>query len=281
MKVFRILCVALVCSSLASVAAEAASYQGAGSSSVTAADSANQVRPNEAGPSSARHTADNHAATDEDTGKKAERADERRSPRAAPDKSVGSTSGSPGTASRAHGSAAPQRGITQLARPNADRLRSLLNAQARGRVTRKPARGPVGPGRAAIGGRPAVPAPGGAGQVLRPTRVASRSTAVASGTTARGPTPVASGPGPGPASLASGLAPLAAGSASVAPRPAPLASNAAVRAGTGPSALTSAIGRGSAIGGPRVAGAGLVGGPATVRTVHSAMIDGTQVHHPH
>ncbi|MDB6100044.1 MAG: hypothetical protein JWO52_43 [Gammaproteobacteria bacterium] len=280
MKVPRILCVALVCSSLASVAAEAASYQGAGSSSAMAADSANQVHPNEAGPSSARHTADNHAVTDEDTGKKAERADARRSPRAAPDKSVGSTSGSPGTAaSRAHGSAAPQRGITQLARPNADRLRSLLNAQARGRVTRKPARGPFGPGRAAIGGRPAVPAPGGAGQVLRPTRVASRSTAVASGTTARGPTPVASGPGP--ASLASGLAPLAAGSASVAPRPAPLASNAAVRAGTGPSALTSAIGRGSAIGGPRVAGAGLVGGPTTVRTVHSAMIDGTQVHHPH
>jgi hypothetical protein len=30
-----------------------------------------------------------------------------------------------------------------------------------------------------------------------------------------------------------------------------------------------------------VAGAGLVGGPATVRTTHSAMIDGAQVHHPH
>jgi hypothetical protein len=281
MKVPWILCVVLVCISLASVAAAAPSYPGAGSSA-TAADSANQVGPNEPGPSSARHTADSHAVTDEDTGKKAERADAGRSPRAGPDRSVGSTSASPGTAaSRGHGSAAPQRGITQPARPNADRLRSLLNAQARGRVTRQPARGPVRPGRAAIGGRPAVPAPGGAGQVLRPARVASRSTAVASGTAAvaQGPTPVASGPGPAP--LASGLAPLAAGSASVAPGPAPLASNATFRAATGPGALTRAIGRGSAIGGPRVAGAGLVGGPATVRTAHSAMIDGAQVHHPH
>jgi hypothetical protein len=279
MKVPRILCVVLVCTSLASVAAAAASYQGAGSSA-TAADSAHQVGPNDAGASSARHTADSHAVTDKDTGKKAERADDRRSPRAAPDKSVGSTSGSPRTAaSHGRGSAAPQRGTTQLASPNADRLRALLNAQARGRVTRQPARGPVRPGRAAIGGRPAVPAPGGAGQVLRPTRVASRSTAVASGTTAPGPTPVASGRGPAP--LASGPAPLAAGSAPVAPGPAPLASNATVRAATGPSALTRAIGRGSAIGGPRVAGAGLVGGPATVRTAHSATIDGTQVHHPH
>jgi hypothetical protein len=103
--------------------------------------------------------------------------------------------------------------------------------------------------------------------VFRPTRVASRPTAVASGTTA-----VAPGPGP---------APVTSRSTPIAPGPAPVASNAAVRAVTGPSALTRAIGRGSAIGGPRLAGAGLVGGPATVRTAHSATIDGTQVHHPH
>ena len=267
MKVPQILCVMLLCTALASEAAEAAPVQPGGS---VTADPANEGGPNEAQPS---HAARSRTVPAEDASKKAERADQRQSPRAGPDKSVGSTGGNPGAAaSRGRESAATQRGVGQLVRPNADRLRALLNAQARGRPARQPSRGSVGPGRAATDGRAAVPGRGGMGQESRPTPATSGRTAVASG-----PTAVAAGP----ATVAAGSAAAAAGPTAVASRLAPVISNSAVRPVTAPNAVTRAIGRGTAIGGPRAPGVAVVGGPAAGRTVHSAMVDGTQFRHGH
>jgi hypothetical protein len=270
MRVPRILYAMLVCSSLDTVAASAATLEDShlGAGPVTPADSGSEAGPDDARPSSMRPTAHSRAATAADTGNKAERADDRQSPRAGSGKSVGSTGdNSSAPASRGSVPAAPQRGIGQLARPNADRLRSLLNAQARGRPARQPSRGSVGQGRGAGGpnrvandGPRAVPGQRGHGQV---SPLASRPTAVASG----------------PAAVASGAATAASGPAVVASGLGPATSNSGVRAVTGPSAITRAMGRGTAIGGPRTAAAGLVGGPATGRTAHSAMVDGTQFHH--
>jgi hypothetical protein len=75
------------------------------------------------------------------------------------------------TVSPRPGSAAPARsaaqtGVAQAGRGNADRLRSLLNARARGRVVRQPGRA-VGSPRGAAGGpavRGAPPGVGSAGQ---------------------------------------------------------------------------------------------------------------------
>ena len=266
MNVPQILCAMLLWTPLASQAAETASLQPGGS--MTETDSANEGGPNDARPSNAPQSARSRTVPGEDAGKKAERVDDRQSPRAGSDKSFnspGATSGA--AASRDRGSAATQRGNAQLARPNADRVRSLLNAQARARPARQPSRGSVGQGRGAVGpsragndGRRAVPGRGGAGQV---SPLASRPTAVASG----------------PATVASGAAAAASGPTTVASGLAPVTSNSGFRAVTGPTAITRAIGRGTAIGGPRTAGAGLMGGPATGRAAHSAMVDGTQFHH--
>jgi len=270
MKVPQILWVMLLCTALASEAAEAASVQPSGS---VTADPANEGAPNEAQPSHAPQTAFSRTVAGEDASKKAERADERQSPRAGPDKSVGSTGANPGAAaSRGRESAAPQRGTGQLARPNADRLRSLLNAQARGRPVQQPRRGSVAPGRAAINGRAAVPGRGGVGQGSRPTPATLGRTAVASG-----PTAVASGP----SAVASGSAAAAPSPTAAAAGQSPVISNSAVRATTAPNAVTRAIGRGTAIGGPRAPGAAVVGGPTAGRTVHSAMVDGTQFRRGH
>jgi hypothetical protein len=256
MKVPPILCAMLVCTAL-----------------VWQAAAAQATDPNEDEHSPARQAARSRAVTGEDGSTKAERADDRQSPRMGSDRSVGPTGGNPGAAdSRGRGSAAPQRGIGQLERTNADRLRSLLNAQARGRLAGQSGRGSVGSRRAAINGRTAAAGREGASQVSRPTPVAS------------GPTAVASGPRGGasrPATVASGPTALASGSAAVASGPTAVASNSGVRAVAGPGAVTRAIGRGTAIGGPRPPGAGLLGGPASGRTAHSAMVDGTQFRHGH
>jgi hypothetical protein len=78
------------------------------------------------------------------------------------------------------GSATPQRGaapvgVAQAGRGNADRLRSLLNAKAHGRLARQPSR-PVGSTHAAAGG-PAVRGPQGVGPAGQPKLAAANSTA--------------------------------------------------------------------------------------------------------
>jgi hypothetical protein len=291
MKMPKILWVMLLCTPLASEAAESASLQRGGA--VTETDSATARGPNETKPSRAPQTARSRTVPGEDTGAKTDHADDRQSPRPRPETSVGSTSGNPGAAtSQGRGSAAPQRGMGQVARPNADRLRALLNAQARGRLARQPGRSSVGPRRAAIDGRRTVLGRRGGGQVS-PTPVASGPTAGASGpaTVASGsaagasrPATVASGSAAGasgPANVASGAAAAASGPTAVASGLTPATSNSGARAAMGPSAVTRAIGRGTAIGGPRAPGVGLVGGPATGRIVHSAMVDGTQFRRGH
>jgi hypothetical protein len=257
MKVPQILCALLLCTASAWEAPAVASPERGGS--VTEPDSANTDGPKEAKPSPARQTGRSRAATGEDMSTKAGRTNERRSPPVGSDKSVGSTGRNPGAAaSRGRDSAALQRGMGQLARPNADRLRSLLSAQARGRPTRQPSRRPGGPIRAATDGAAAARGLGGAGQAFRPTHAASRTAAVASR-----PTAVASRP------------------MGVASGPAPVGSDIAARRVTSPSAVTRALGRGSTSGGPRAPGPGLVGGPAIGRTAHNATIDGAQLRHQH
>jgi hypothetical protein len=259
MKGPRILCAILVCTWLAWETAAAALPVRPDGASGPAARSPNEVGSNQAEPSPIRETARNRATTGENTSKKSERADDSQSKRVGSDSSVGSTGGNPGAAaSHGRGSAAPQRRVGQLATPNADRLRSLLSARARGRPAQPASRRSAGPIRPRTGGGAAARGPGGAGEATRPTPAASRPAAVASG-----PTTVASRP------------------TGVASGPTPVGSNIATRALTSPSAVTRAFGRGSTIGGPRAPGPGLVGGPAIGRTAHNATIDGSQLHHPH
>ena len=259
-----------LCTALAAEASEAAPVQPGGS---VTADPANEGGPNEAQRSHAPQTARSGTVPAEDASKKAERADERQSPRAGPDKSAGSTGGNPAAApSRSRDSAAPQRGVGQLARPNADRLRALLNAQARGRPAQQPRRGSVAPGRAATNGRGTVAGRSGVDQGSRPTPATPGRVAAASG-----PSAVASGP----SAVASGSAAAAPSRTAVAAGLSPVTSSSAFRPVTTPNAVTRAIGRGTVIGGPRAPGVAVVGGPGAGRTVHSAMVDGTQFHHGH
>jgi len=289
----------LLCTPLACAPTEAASQQRGGS--VTETDSAIEGLANETKPSDASQTARGRTAPGEDTGKKAEGADGRQSPRVGSDKSVGSPSATSGAAaSGARGSAATQRVTGQVARPNADRLRSLLNAQVRGRPSQQRSRGSVGPSRPVANGRGTAPGTERTAQTFRSAPVASRLTAeasgrmaaasgqtglgsgriAASGPTGAGPTgqtaPTASTPGR--TGVTSGPAGIASASAVGASMPTRGPSSVAIRAATGPGAVTRANGRGSAIGGPRAQSAGLVGGSAVNRTVHSAMVDGTQFH---
>ena len=142
-------------------------------------------------------------------------------------------------ASTRRGSVKPQGAVAQAGRSNADRLHSLLNAQAHGRLARQPG-GRVGSTRAVTHGPNDVRGPRGvspAGQ----SRLAASSSAAA----------------------------VPAG------QPKLVASNAAAP----PAAKLMSTPRNSAIGGPHAQALGRVGGPAISRTTHSATIDGTQLRH--
>jgi hypothetical protein len=144
------------------------------------------------------------------------------------------------------GSVTPPRGVVQGAaaravRGNADRLNSLLNARARGRLARQPSR-PAGSARA-----------------------------VAPGPEARGPRDV--GPAGQPKLGKSNTA--AAPTAMMAGQPKMATSNSL----TSPAARPAPNPRNSAIGGPHGQTLGRVGGPAISRTTHSATIDGNQPQH--
>jgi hypothetical protein len=143
--------------------------------------------------------------------------------------------------SSSRGSVTPQRGVGQSARgnSNADRLHSLLNAQANGHLARRQ------PGRAA-----------------RSTRAASSAASGAATRTA-----------PGAATRGRG-APVPQGMT-----PAGQPKLAASRGAASPVPRTTAIPSGPAIGGPRAQGLGRVGGPANNRTTRSATIDGSRPPH--
>jgi hypothetical protein len=100
---------------------------------------------------------------------------------------------------RRDNSVLPQRGVGQVTRSNADRVRSLLSAQARERIAKASSR--VGPTRAAAGGNMLLRASPGASSVGRfapaPSKIAARAAAslkaIAGNSTIGGP--YSSGPG--------------------------------------------------------------------------------------
>ena len=145
------------------------------------------------------------------------------------------TAGDRGSASRdAAVAASPRRGPG-----NADRVHSLLNAQARGHPARQP-------GRSVRSARAVAQGPDDArGRV---------------GVSAAGQSKLAASNGA--AAMPAGQPKLAA-SISAAP----------------PAARLSSIPRNSAIGRPHAQALARVGGPAISRTTHSATIDGAQLHH--
>jgi hypothetical protein len=155
--------------------------------------------------------------------------------------------------SSSRGSVTPQRGVGQSARGNgnADRLHSLLNAQANGHLARRQ------PGRAARSTRAAPGAAAGA----------------ATGAAPGGATRAAIGTAPGAATRGLG-APVPQGIT-----PAGQPKLAASRGAAPPVPRPTAIPSGPAMGGPRAPGLGRVGGPAINRTTRNAAIDGTRPPH--
>lgn len=243
MRVPEILCTMLLCTTLAREGA-AAALSARNDSSLPAADATNVTGPNQADPTHAREAADGRTLTGSAKSPKAERGQDRQPALGGSDKNVGSAARNPGATAVPHrDSAESQHGSSRLVSPNADRLRSLLNARPRGRITRQPSRASVGPVRAATDKSTGIRGSSGPDRELRSTPVAARPAAVSSG----------------PASVASGMA--ARGMAS-------------------PSAFYRAVRGVSTIGGPPVTGHGFVGGPAIGRTARNATIDGTQLHRP-
>jgi hypothetical protein len=171
--------------------------------------------------------------------------------RAAPGRNAGTKrgaqtrSGSKGrdaavAASPRRGSGASQGGVAQTGRSNTDRLHSLLNAQARGRLARQPGR--AGSTRAVTHGPNDVRGPQGVSPAGQPKQVASNGAAP-------------------PAAVPTGQSKPAASNS-----PAPSATR------------LSSTPRNSAIGGPHAQGLGRVGGPAISRATHGAIVDGAQLH---
>jgi hypothetical protein len=135
----------------------------------------------------------------------------------------------------------------QMGRANADRLLSLLGAQARGRVVRQPLRRPVGSARAPTFVRGA----GQEGRGANPTQF-----------------------GATPARQLTGATPAPQFTRGVA-SPAPVASPSAAR----PVQTLSALAIHSTNGLPRAPGLAVVGGPVVGRGVHNSTIDGTRPGH--
>jgi hypothetical protein len=147
-------------------------------------------------------------------------------------------------------------------RGNADRLRSLLGSQARGRVARQPTRRPVGSARApAIGGSTgqgwfgANPARFGASPM--------RQTGVGVGQGTGQNVGQSTAPSVGP-SVGQRVGSLALAAPPKGSRSAPTLSALAIH---------------STSGAHRAAGLAVVGGPVIGRAVHTSTIDGTQARH--
>jgi hypothetical protein len=210
------------------------------------------------------------AESSRDAGTKPARTNGRDSTQTGARKGAGSKGQDAGVAdSPSRGSATPQRGVGQSARGNgnADRLRSLLNAQAQAHPTRRQ------PGRAV---RPTGAAKGAA------TGAATRSatgavTGAATGTASRAATGTATGAATGTATSAATRGAGARVPQGVTPAGQPkLATSNSVAS---PVPRLTATPRGSIIGGPHAQGSGRVGGPAISRTTRSATIDGTRPPH--
>jgi hypothetical protein len=145
MKVFHILCAILACAPLAFEARATASSE----------DGRPSVAADNAGRAAGR------TAPSRDASAKPEGTRDREPTRARPRTGGGSTGGgskgrdAAAAVSPRRGSVTPQRGVAQVGVAqtgrNADRLHSLLNAQARGRLTRQPSR-PAGSTRAVTRG---------------------------------------------------------------------------------------------------------------------------------
>lgn len=221
----------------------------------------------------ATHAAEKReAARDAASPPKAEPDSSARAGRAAgPSVPASSGKGSVSTARDAESALAPRRGGADVpqhapgpaARGNGDRLRGLLEAQARGYSARQSSQ-PVGSIRGANGNAPAR----GAG----------------------GASPALASPAFPPALTAPNLAARSAANLSAAPNLSAAANPrtaANPRAAANPSAAAnssaaanlSAAARASTIGGPQAQGLGQVGGPAIGRPAHAATIDATQLHH--
>lgn len=224
MNVSRILCALLSCGSLAIEANAAVSPMGSRSPQTMAESTAGRDVHAEARPADGRALARPAAET---TAHATNRA---------------------GAANRDAAMAVESRSMTmqhpvgQVGRGNADRLRSLLGAQARGRVARQPTRPSVGSARApTIGGSTGQerfggnPAQFGAGPVRQPSQRVGQ--------------PVGS---------------LALASLPKTARPAP---------------TLSALATHSTNGARRAPGLAVVGGPVIGRDVHNSTIDGTQARH--
>jgi hypothetical protein len=226
MKVSHILCAMLACAPLTFEARATASSED-GPSSVAAPNVGEAV-----GGTAPSRTA----------GAKAGRSGDRGSAQAGARTGVGSKGqGAAVAVSPRRGSLTPQGGVAQGAHSNADRLHSLLNAQAHGRLARKPSR-PVGSTRGVTQG-PDVRGLQGVSPSGQPRLAASNSAAP-------------------PAAMPSGQPRLAASNSAAPPAARPVATP-----------------RNSTIGGPHAQGSARVGGPAIGRTVHNAIIDGSQQHH--
>jgi hypothetical protein len=241
-RVRKILCTLLLFGSLAVEANEATAPK-RGNSPVKAVDS----------------------ATDRDAHAAAKPVNGRASPRTAAEKGAGEKD-------RDTGMGVARRPATtqQMGRANADRLRSLLGAQARGRVVRQPLRRPVGSARAPTFVR-------GAGQERRGANPTQSGATPARQLTGANPTQFSATPtrqltGANPTQV--GATPARQFMRGVA-SPAPVASPSAAR----PVPTLSAMAIHSTNGLPRAPGLAVVGGPVVGRGVHNSSIDGTRPPH--
>jgi len=224
MKVLHILCAMLACAPLILEARATASSEDGASSGASAnvGEAAGRKVPSGNANTQARRTGDRGS---NQTGAQAGSGSKGRDAAVA--------------ASPSHGSVKPQGAAAQAGRSNADRLHSLLNAQAHGRLARQPG-GRVGSTHIVTQGPNDIREPQGVSPAGQSKPAASTSAAA-----------------------------MPAGQTKVA------ASNSAAPSAARPSSTP----RISAIGGPHAQGLGRVGGPAISRATHSATVDGTQLHH--
>ena len=238
MKMSRILCTLLLC--------------GAVTFEATAATLPEQGNSPQASDSTADRDVDTNVRS----------ADGRESARRGAQKGSGTTRRNAATAVSARSEPATRpHAVSPLGRSNADRLHSLLSAQARGRVARQPARRPVG-------SAPVATAGGGAGQDR--LGVVAGQQRLGANPTRFGTSPARTSVNPVPFSASpvrqttQAVASLALATSPVAARPAPTLTALAIHSTNGL---------------PRAPGPAVVGGPAIGRGVHNSTIDGGRLRH--
>ena len=237
MKMSRILCTLLLC--------------GAATFEATAATLPEQGNSPQASDSTADRDVDTNVRS----------ADGRESARRGAQKGSGTTRRNAATAVSARSEPATRpHAVSPLGRSNADRLHSLLSAQARGRVARQPARRPVGSA--------PVATVGGVGQdrlgvVAAQQRIGANPTRFGTSPARLSSTPVPFSASP-VRQATRDVASLALATSPVAARPAPTLTALAIHATNGL---------------PRAPGPAVVGGPAIGRGVHNSTIDGGRLRH--